>query len=73
MIVNALFQELRWCYTHKDINLLIFCNIFSYARFSFELIAVFICFGITSGFRGTRIPVCKDHLLLSGGFCFFLI
>lgn len=59
--------------THTDINLLTFCNIFSYAQFSFELITVFICFGITSGFRGARVPVCKEHLLLSGGLYFFFL
>lgn len=34
--------------------------------FSCELITVFISFGTTSGFRGARSPVCKEHLLLSG-------
>lgn len=46
-----------------------FCNIFSYAYFSFEPITVFVWgFCITSGFRGVEILVCKEHLLLSGVF-----
>lgn len=48
-------------------NLMTFCNTFSYAHFSFELITVFICFGIASGFRGARIAVRREHLLLSDG------
>lgn len=40
-----------------------FGNTFSYAHFSFELVTVFICFGIASGFRGARIPVREEHLL----------